>query len=152
MCTCACVHAYRYSQRLEGIGSSGTRVQMTVSFLMWVLGVKLGSSARTVCPLDISLVLPHHSSNFLVSASQGEKGGHNEWTHFPMPGSCSQTSDGWHHCTALVKASHLYHEQKQVRAVCGHYTQLGRLDSGGQGGQHVGITPTLPGCTQVSKP
>lgn len=151
VCMCARAHACRYSQKQDGIGSSGARVQMTVRCLMWVLGVKLGSSARTVCPLDISLVIPHNSSYFL-SASQGEKWGHNEHTHFPRPSSCSQTSNAWNHCMALLKASHLYDDQKQVQAVCGYYTHLGRLYSGGQGGQHVGITPSSAGCTQVRKP
>lgn len=119
MCTCMQVftEARRYwsSDDCE-VSDVGARSQT------WV-------PARTVCPLDISLVPPHNSSNFQVSASQGEKWGHNEWTHFPMPGSCSQTNNAWHHCMALVKASHLYHDQKQVRAVCGYYTHHGSLYS-----------------------
>ena len=42
----ACLHVYRYLQRLEGVGSLELELVADVNHLTWVLGTELGSSGR----------------------------------------------------------------------------------------------------------
>lgn len=55
----SCVHIHRGALG-EGIRSSGVGVTGTVSCLMWVLGIELGSSAGAATAFTIELSLQPH--------------------------------------------------------------------------------------------